>query len=309
MGVVTTDLLALTLAGLDTRFDAAYNFARELAMWPRVATEVPTTLPIQNYGFLGRGAVMEEFRDRAREQEVNQFNYSLADKVYKGMLTIDRTTLEDDQYGLLNMRVDDLGREPHRFWNQLAYEGLAKGFTTLCYDGQYFFDTDHSEGSSGTQVNKGTAALDEGSLSAAETAMMGFVDDKGIPMEILPDTLVVGPKNKKVAWELTMSGVAVIKADTTSGRPGTDFANYWQGKYNVVVSPYLRGTYDDYWFLLDTSKVVKPVVMQSRSNVPFTTESDMLDGAAKMREKYNYAVRGRFVQGYGLWQTAYGAIL
>ena len=31
---------------------------------------------------------------------------------------------------------------------------IVNGATTVCYDGQYFFDTDHSEGASGTQSNK-----------------------------------------------------------------------------------------------------------------------------------------------------------
>ena len=310
MGVVTTDILALTVAGLKTEFDEAYNAVRNgVAMWPQIASEIPTTLPIQDYGFLGRGALMEEFKDRARGQGVNQFNYQLADKTYKGMLEIERTALEDDQYSLLQMRVRDLANEPHRHWNQLAFEGLALGFTSLCYDGQLFFDTDHSEGSSGTQSNRGTSALSADALQTTETAMMLYVDDKGVPMEIVPDTLVVGPKNKQVAWELTQSEVVVNVRDTTSGRQATDYANYWQGRYNVVVSPYLRGTYDDYWFMLDTKKIVKPIVMQSRSDVPITTETDMEDGASLLAELFHFAVRGRYAQGFGLWQTAFGHIL
>ena len=31
--------------------------------------------------------------------------------------------------------------------------------------------------------------------------------------------------------------------------------------------------------------------------------------AAFMRDRYFYGVRGRYNVGYGLWQTAYGAIL
>jgi phage major head subunit gpT-like protein len=309
MPVVRSDILALTLAGLKTDFEAAYNHAQTMAEWNRVATELPTTLPVQDYGWLGRGVVIEEFKDKARAQDVNQFTYELTDKTYKGSMKIQRRALEDDQYGILVNRTKNLAQEAVRHWNKLAYTGLALGFTTLCYDGQFFFDTDHSEGSSGTQSNKGTAALDATALGAAEVAMIGIKDDKGEPMEVVPDTLIVGPKNKQMAWELTNSGVVVTKPDTTSGRPGANYANYWEGRYNVFVSPYLTGAYDDYWFLLDTKKNLKPIIIQSRSDVPITVESDLDNPRAAMNEEFQFDVRGRYVQGYSLWQLAYGAIL
>jgi phage major head subunit gpT-like protein len=313
MGVVTSDILALTAAGLKVEFDAAYNAAQSAAVWQRVASDIPTTLPIQSYGFLGRGAVMEELKDRAREQQVNQFNYSLTDKTYKGRLSIDRRTLEDDQYGLLMKRVRALGVEPVRHWNKLAYTGLALGATTLCYDGQYFVDTDHSEGDSGTQSNKSTTALSDTQLQLAEAAMMGFVDDKGECMEIMPDTLVVGPKLARFASDLLESSVIVKEpgdgAIASGATTYTPRDNYFKGKYALVVSPYLSGTYDDYWFLLDTSREIKPIVIQSRSDVPITIETDMEEPSAKMKEKFSFDARGRYVQGYGLWQTCFAGIL
>ena len=313
MPVVNSDILKLIAAGMRTEFDAAYMAANLNAPWSRIATEIPTTLPVQEYAWLGRGAVMEEFKDRARGQEVNQFNYSLTDKIYKGNLVISRKTIEDDQYGLLNLRVQGLAREPARHWDQLAYQGLCLGATTLCYDGQYFIDTDHSEGSSGTQSNKTTSALSDSTLQAAEAAMMAFVDDKGIPMGIMPDTLVVGPKLARAASDLLGSEVVVKEpGDGTAGSGASAYTprnNYFKGKYRLVVSPYFIGTYDDYWFLLDTSREVKPIVMQSRSDVPITVETTMEDGVAKIAEEYTFSARGRYVQGYGLWQCAYGGIL
>src|ERR1041385_3206661 len=189
MGVVTSDILALTVAGLRTDFDAAYQQGTVNADWQIIASEIPTTLPIQNYGHLGRGALMREFIERLERQGVNPYTYALADKIYKGAMSIERKALEDDQYFLLAMRVRALGREPVRHWNQLAYEGLALGFTSLCYDGQYFFDTDHAESGS-NQSNRGTSALSDAALEVAEKTMMDFVDDKGVPLEIKPDTLV-----------------------------------------------------------------------------------------------------------------------
>jgi phage major head subunit gpT-like protein len=311
MAVVTSDLLFLTVAGLKTEFDAAYMKAAETARWAQIATELPTTLPSQNYGWLGRGALMKQFYDEVEDQSVAGYQYTLADNVYKGNLTIQRKMLEDDQYALLVTRVRAMAAEPIRHWNQLAFEGLTSGFTSLCYDGQYFFDTDHSEGASGTQVNKVTTVLSDTALQTADATMQAYVDDKGIPMEIMPDTLVVGPANARKAWNLVKQDIVFTPVGTGTAGSGatasTDFRNYFNGRYNLIVDPYIRGTAAYYWFLLDTKKEIKPIIIQSRSDVPITLETDMDMPDAKIREKYRFSARGRYVQGYGLWQTAYGS--
>lgn len=56
MPVVTSDILELTLAGIKTEFDQAYIKRQEDADWKLISTAVPTTLPTQNYAWLGRGA-------------------------------------------------------------------------------------------------------------------------------------------------------------------------------------------------------------------------------------------------------------
>ena len=309
--IVTPDILRFTLAGLNLKFEDAYAKAQEDARWKLIADDIETTLPIQDYGWLGRGAVMEEFKDRVREQEINQFTYTLADKVYKAAEKIKRTTLEDDQYGVLNRLMAKLGGEAVRHWNELAYKGLTLGFSTLCYDGQNFFSASHQEGNSPTQSNVTAATLSDASLEAAEAAMMAYQDDKGVPMEITPTALVVGPKLARRASDLLGSNVRVINVgDGTAGAgatAATNINNYFAGKYTLIVNHYIYNANAFNWFLLDLSKSVKPIVIQSRSDVPITTESDMADGSSQIKEEYVYTVRGRYVQGYGLWQTGFGS--
>jgi phage major head subunit gpT-like protein len=311
--VVTTDLVKLVLAGVKTEFDAAYSQAQQTAEWMQVATEIPTNLPTQNYAWLGSMPKMEEFFDRVRLQEMREMNYTLTDKLYKAGLGIKRTALEDEQYGLLKLRAQGMAQEAVRHWNELAFLGLALGATSLCYDGQYFFDTDHSEGDSGTQSNKTTSAFSDSTLQTALAAMRVFKDDKGKPLHIIPDTLVVGPKNERYASDLLGSDTVVVKpGDGTAGSgatAATNYNNFWRGKMRLVVSPYLDGTYDDYWFVLDTSKTVKPIIIQNRQDVPITVEDDFDEASAKIKEEYQVTLRGRYVQGYGLWQTAYAGIL
>src|SRR5579871_938539 len=121
---VNSDVLLLTQAGIKTEFNGAYIKAQEGAKWKAIATEIPTTLPIQSYAWLGRGAVMRQFKDEVEAQAVVESSYTLADIIYKGNLQVFRKTIEDDQYGLIMMRARELAQEPVRHWNQLAFTGL-----------------------------------------------------------------------------------------------------------------------------------------------------------------------------------------
>ena len=201
--------------------------------------------------------------------------------------------------------------EAARHWNQLAFTGLTLGFSSLCYDGQNFFSSAHQEGASPTQSNLTSASLSDPALEAAEAAMMAFQDDKAIPMEITPNALIVGPALKRRASDLLGSNVKIINVgDGTAGTgatASTNISNYFDGRYMLIVNHYIYGANKYNWMLADLTKNIKPIVIQSRSDVPITVDSDMADGAAAIKEEYTFAPRGRYVQGYGLWQTCYGS--
>lgn len=309
MAVVNSDVLQLTLAGIKTDFDDAYQESAPKAKWPMIASEIETTLPTQNYAWLGRGATMGLFKDRVEAQSLNSYSYSLSDNIYKADMVVERKTLEDDQYALVKMRAQQLGDEYPRFEDELIFSMLEAGFTNLCYDGQYFFDVDHSDSAlSGIQSNVSNAPLSDPALEAAHTAMGLWLDDKGKPMNVVPDTLVVGPKLERRAWNLVKSDVVVTRVgDGTAGTgatASTPYGNFFNGRYNIVVSPYITGFH---WFLTCTSRRIKPLLLQKRSDVPMTMETDMDQPSAKIKEEYQFTVRAREVPGYGLWQLAYGS--
>lgn len=63
------------------------------------------------------------------------------------------------------------------------------------------------------------------------------------------------------------------------------------------------------WYLLCTTRPVKPLIFQMR-RVPQLTRMDQdTDEANFMRSEYRYGVDYRGAVGYGLWQTAYGSKL
>ena len=306
MPIVKSDIPKLLEAGLRAVFFDAYEGAP--GDWERVATVVPSEQDTEKYAWLGSSPKMREFKDERVPAGLLEHDYTIRNKTWEASISVDRAALEDDQYGQIRLRVQSLAEESRRHQDEVVFTLLKDGFATLCYDSQYYFDTDHAEGDSGTQSNKGTSALSSTSLQTAITAMSKFKDDKGKPMGVIPDTLVVPPDLKWTALELVGSPVAVVKiGDGTAGSGATGatpYRNVLEGALDVVTSPYLTDTND--WLLLCTKRIVKPVIFQSRVPVEFAAlEANSENGF--MRDQYVYGVRARYNVGFGLWQMAYGS--
>jgi phage major head subunit gpT-like protein len=61
------------------------------------------------------------------------------------------------------------------------------------------------------------------------------------------------------------------------------------------------------WFLLDTSRAIKPLVWQERAPFTFQNLVSDTDEHVFKRDEYLYGVRGRANAGFALWQLAFGS--
>ena len=298
MPLTRSDAPNLLEDGLKTVFFEALDSTK--GDYERIATIVPSESDQETYPWLGAVPSMREFTDERMPLGLLEHHYSILNKTWESSIAVERTAIEDDKYGQIKLRVQSLAREAKRHVDELVFTLLQNGFSTVCYDGQYFFDTDHSEGESGTQSNKGTSPLDASALQAAITAIMKFKDDRGKFIGALPDLLVVPPDLQWTAMELLESTYWPEEGSTTQRMA----SNVLKGKLDLLVSPHLTDTNN--WFVLATCGVIKPVILQSRTPVEFAAlEADSESGF--MRDEYIYGVRARYNAGYGLWQMAYGS--
>ncbi len=301
MTLTKSDIPRLLEAGLKSVFFEAYDAA--VGDWERICTTVPSEQDTETYAWLGSVPKMREFKDERLPAGLLEHQYAIRNKTWEASIAVERSVVEDDLYGQIKLRVQGLARESKRHVDELVFSLLGNGFTSLCHDGQYFFDTDHSEGDSGTQSNKGTAALSVTSLQNAITSIMKFKDDRGKLLGIVPDTLVVPPDLQWTALELVDSNYYPDVLDSADGSQKFS-SNPLKGKLDVIISPYLTDTNN--WFLLATKWVVRPIIFQSRVPVDFSALEDTSE-AGFMRDEYIYGVRARYNVGYGLWQTAFGS--
>ncbi|MBS1706252.1 MAG: Mu-like prophage major head subunit gpT family protein [Armatimonadetes bacterium] len=309
MAITKSDIPDLLLPGLRAEFELAYRSELNNSVAEKIATVINTTQPSQKYAWLGAPPAMREFVDERSPAGMSTYALTIEDRTFESTIAVDRKAIEDDQLDFIRLRIRDLALRVAAHRHQLVVSALTGGFTTAGIDGVSFFASNHPGSPGASYGNVTSQALGSDSLGAAISAMMAVPDDQGIPLGIMPDTLVVGPSNLWLATELVESPVVVYRGNATDTAASTPYLNAFRGKLNVVVSPFISGTSKDMWFVLDTKRPIRPVVLQQRSDVPVefaALEAGSGSESAFMRDRFYYGVRGRYNVGLGLWQAAYG---
>jgi phage major head subunit gpT-like protein len=195
-------------------------------MWNRIATLVPSGTSQEDYGWLGNIKALREWIGDRVINSISQHVYSVKNKHFELTQGVDRDKIEDDQVGIYSPLFQFMGDSAARHPDELIFALLLAGFSSLCYDGQYFFDTDHP----------------------------------------------------------------VIQADGTSA----SVSNYQAGAGNA-------------WFLLDTSRPLKPLIFQQRKKPNFVAMNQETDTNVFMRNEYLYGIDCRDNAGFGFWQMAFAS--
>lgn len=140
---------------LNQSFNAAFKggMATVAPMWNRIAMEVPSTTGEEKYGWLGKSTKFREWIGDRQYQNLKVHDYTIKNKTFENTVEVDREDIEDDQFGIYNMPMQLLGEDAALHPDELVFGLLTQGFTTKCYDGQPFFDTDHPVGPQGAQVS------------------------------------------------------------------------------------------------------------------------------------------------------------
>lgn len=203
----------------NTIFNEAFNAAPSQV--DLVAMRVPSTSRSVDYKWLGNFPTMREWIGDRVIKDLSAFGYEIINKPYESTIEVDRDDIDDDQIGLYVPMVQGLAQAAKVHPDILAFALLKNGFATRCYDGQYYFDTDH-----------------------------------------------------------------LVGKDSVS--------NYGGG----------AGTP---WYLMDLSRPLKPIILQTRKAPEFIALDNPNDSNVFTRKKYLYGVDDRKNVGFGLWQLAYGS--
>lgn len=213
---------------LFTGFKASYaaGFASAKPMKDRVAMTVPSGTSEEIYPWLGQLPKMREWLGDRVIRGIIAHSFKIKNLSFESTISVPRTKIEDDQYGTFGKVLEEMGRSAAEHPDEMVFGLLGAGFNTACYDGQYFFDTDHP-------VSDGEAAP-------------------------------------------------------------------------VSVSNYQAGA-GEAWYLLDCSRLIKPLIYQERLPYELAQMVNPSDYRVFVNDEFLYGVRARANVGFGLWQLAYAS--
>jgi phage major head subunit gpT-like protein len=264
--------------------------------WNRIALESRTEGRVGTYTWLEDFPTMREWTGERQVQNLSLKTVNLENADWEMTFAIARKDVEDDL-------LDQVGANAREYafrWAQhddyLVTQLLLKGFSAQGPDGANFFGT-HRVGKKNYQ-NAGTAPLTREAFRAALANMRSLQDSRGYPLGFFLDRplLIVGPQLAPTATEIV--GVQTLP----NGGANPDY-----GAAEVVVNPWLVDSYAGYWFLVDGSRPIKPLILQRRMDPEWVAKTDPEDDHVFRHNEFVFGVYERKAVGYLYWQLAYGS--
>lgn len=296
--LVNKQSIEAAFVSLKTLFNNAFKAAP--STWQKIAMKVPSNTGQNDYSWLSNFPKMRRWIGAKVVKALEAFKYTVVNEDFETTVEVDRNHIKDDQLGIYEPQAKMAGFSAAQLPDEIVYEAVNKAFTTRCYDGQYFFDTDHPVGA-GSISNRSSAPLSNASLAlakagygAARTAMRKFKDEEGRSLNITPNVLLVGPALEDTA-KLLLSD-----AKLADGSP-----NPYKGTAELVVDARIES--DTAWFLLDTTKPIMPFVYQERQAPEFVQQTSLDSPDVFNLRKYKFGAEARAAGGYGFWQLAFGS--
>lgn len=292
------------LEGVFVNLKTTFNKAFEAAPsgWEKTTMLVPSSSSQNNYNWLSRFPKMREWIGDKVVKSLAAHGYTIVNKSFEATIAVKRDDIEDDVLGIYGPQTQEAGFSAKQLPDELDADLKNGAMTGLCYDGQYYYDTDHpvgdGTGATSSVANKITAVLSSATLALVEAsygalrhAIMGFKDDEGRPLGLVPDLLEVPP---------ALEGHANIIA--TSDKLGDNSPNPYKGTCTVKVNP--RLTSSTMYMLHVTSRPLKPFIYQERKAPVFVQQTSMESDDVFMRAEYKFGAEARANGGYGLWQLS-----
>ncbi|WP_018652016.1 Mu-like prophage major head subunit gpT family protein [Actinobacillus capsulatus] len=226
---VTPEIVKALFVGFAKNFKD--GLAKAPSQYTKIATVVKSRTASNSYAWLGQMPKLTEWVGKRTITAIQSHGYSIENKSFANGVSIKRTDVEDDNEGVYSPLIEDLGLAAGTQPDELVFGALKAGFSTACYDGQYFFDTDHPVGAN---------------VDGTSPVSVSNITDDG-------------------------TGV----------------------------------TEENAWYLLDTSRALKPIIFQERQP---PRPAQMTDANAQKvfeEDVYTYGVDSRCNVGYGFWQQAH----
>jgi phage major head subunit gpT-like protein len=143
MAIITAAVLSALRTEVRRQFADAYAGMNAATMWNTVAMLVPSSTASNTYDWLGDFPDLREWIGDRVIKDMKENAYQISNRLFEGTVGIPRVAIEDDNIGTLSTRIRAMGESAARHPDKMIADLIKAGHTSVCYDGQFFFDTDH----------------------------------------------------------------------------------------------------------------------------------------------------------------------
>lgn len=272
--------------------------------WLPIAMEIESTSETETYEFLTGMPGMQELIGEIKLEDLATAGFSLRNKEWHSTVQVKRSSIERDTLGIYRPQMAELGTNARNHPRSLVAELLNNSFTALDYTGTAFFaaakpyNKDDKSKNAATFTNKQTAALSAASFVVARKALRQAKDAKGNNLNLGRKlTLVVPPALEETANKLRT-------AELLNNGGGAE-TNTLRNTFEVLVLNEL--TSDTAWFLIESGREIKPLLIQFEVRPEFVAADDPKSTHVVLEKKFIYQAYGRWNAGFALPQLAFGS--
>lgn len=299
----STDIIPLIVSGLDTPGDAWVD---------TFAMRVESDKDSEKYVWLGTAPMLREWVGGRQPKTLREINFTVPNKEFEATLEIPLDWMRRDKTGLILTRINQLIESARNHDAELLSTLINAADSALCYDGQYFFDSDHQEGASAVQSNSittdiatpasPTAAEFEAAIMNMTQQILSFQDDQGRPTNASAKRFtIMTPVSMMKAAGVALGSNIILEGGQArnSQLQAVGIVNGFQ--YDLVVNPRLSWTTKIAMFRSDA--VLKPFVKQVEVD---TTVSALAEGSEEefKNKRHLYGVSRSMNFGCNDWKGA-----
>ena len=274
----------------------------------------------ETYKWLGQSPAMRQWVGGRNTNGLRENGVVIPNIHYEATMDVLVREARRDKTGQVLLRIRNMAERANAHWASLLSTLIVNGASTACYDGKNFFATDHTEGASGTQSNSisvdisalptGDTTGSHGSTTAPSVGEMalsiqqgiqqiiGFLDDKGEPMNELAQQFIVmvpssllNAANAACAVPFLPQGMnnTLVAGNAYSCRPVANVRlnSSWTTKFAV--------------FRVDGS--TKPFIRQEETPVRMSSKAEGSEYEHD-NDAWQFGIDTWRGVGYGFWQQA-----
>lgn len=268
----------------------------------------------ETYKWLGSSPSMREWIGSRLAAGLAENSFTIKNKDFESTLEVSTKDLRRDKKGNLKVRLEEMALNAAEHSDELLADLINGGAAGVCYDGQYFYDTDHSEGDSGAQCNKisvdisALATQVHGSVSAPAVEEMALAVLQGIQQLYSLKDDKGKPRNgsaKQFLLHVPVGYMAVAMAAVSDKFTASGNVNPLasMNNFSVTVQVDQRLTGSDKFFIHIVDHPLKPFIFQEEQPIQYKAiaEGSELEFNNKV---HHYGYDACHNVGYGMWHKS-----